>query len=148
MSRADILGQVRYYLSLPNLRPDNDYFVIRIKGDCMSTSKEKINDGDYLLCHEIPATLDSLDYHLGEVVCFRQRSGLIMTKKVFMIQQLTRTVFFKQFNPSYIFPMQIEEITNVFLVDEVLNPDFIEAHKIEWEKLPTFIDKKAVKHTR
>ena len=108
------------------LKPNTDYFIINLVGNCMNSnlSPIRIKDGDKILIRLIPITEFEIIKNMGKVVCFKLASGEIYTKQ--LVSYFCGCIVVKMFNPNEtLFRIPIHEIKSLFVVDDVISPEYI-----------------------
>lgn len=125
-------AQVTGYLSATvPLNPRYKYCWVGAVGDCLDSpdSPMRIKDGDKLLVHEIPLSEMEILIAVRKTVCIILKSGECYVKQLIFADFLSRSLTLRMYNPVKKLYLRIDKIKALFVVDDVVDGEYMELHK-------------------
>lgn len=103
------------------LNPKFKYVWYNVKGNCLDSSDSpiRIKDGDAVLMHAIPTTENSIMFSVREIVCIKLYTGQMFIKHYVFGNFVSNQLIVRMYNPFKEFYVPINQIDEMFIVDEV-----------------------------
>ncbi|MDD3040198.1 hypothetical protein [Bacteroides sp.] len=113
------------------LNPRYEYCWIGAVGDCLDSpdNPRPIKDGDKLLVHEIPLTEIEILMATRKTVCLVLKTGECYVKQLLFADFISRSLTLRMYNPLKKLYLSLDKIRAIFVVDDVVDNEYMTQHQ-------------------